>query len=463
MAAISRLGCRTDRYSTPAGRLNRPALRNSSAAPRRPSVPVAGRGATKQSPPDDPERSGANHYGRQRRQCGALAGRALRSAAPAQRQPIRLCAGCRPPHPDRPLAGRSRRLFGGIDHRGGGRGAARRRRSRRRPRRSADAVERRRQLHQHAVPDQGRAFPVPDPGQHARRFRRGKPVAIPDGPGGRAGVAGDGGDLPAHRAPRGGGADGRCRADHGVSGRQRGRRVTDPEAARRQGVLTLPRYRPPPSRAADSVVPLPAGGGGGGGGLNPHRVGEFRMANDYPQGVDMAAAIAAGFVLDRREAVPKLIGRHEDFLFVTGLAGTARDIAALTQDGAHIYTMAGAMGGACMIGLGLALARPDKRVLVATGDGELLMNLGALATIAVLNPANLALLCVDNGHYGETGYQKSHTSLGVDLERIAAGSGIKRTRTVASEADLAEGARMLREGNGTAFVVLKVKPDEPPS
>jgi hypothetical protein len=80
------------------------------------------------------------------------------------------------------------------------------------------------------------------------------------------------------------------------------------------------------------------------------------MANDYPQGVDMAAAIVAGFVLDRREAVPRLIGRHEDFLFVTGLAGTARDIAALTHDGAHIYTMAGAMGGACMIGLGLALA-----------------------------------------------------------------------------------------------------------
>jgi thiamine pyrophosphate-dependent acetolactate synthase large subunit-like protein len=184
---------------------------------------------------------------------------------------------------------------------------------------------------------------------------------------------------------------------------------------------------------------------------------------DYPQGVDMAAAIAAGFTLDRREAVPALIGRHEDFLFVTGLAGTARDIAALTHDGAHIYTMAGAMGGAAMIGLGLALARPDKRVLVATGDGELLMNIGALATIAVLNPANLAILCVDNGHYGETGYQKSHTSLGVDLEKIAAGSGIKRSRTVASEADLAEGARLLREGNGAAFVVLKVKPDDPPA
>ena len=181
-----------------------------------------------------------------------------------------------------------------------------------------------------------------------------------------------------------------------------------------------------------------------------------------PQGVDMAAAIAAGFVLDRREAVPKLIGRHEDFLFVTGLAGTARDIAALTGDGAHIYTMAGAMGGACMIGLGLALARRDKRVLVATGDGELLMNLGALATIAVLNPPNLSILVVDNGHYGETGYQKSHTSLGVDLERIAAGSGIKRTRAVGGESELAEASRLLREGNGTAFVLLKVKPDDPP-
>jgi len=152
-----------------------------------------------------------------------------------------------------------------------------------------------------------------------------------------------------------------------------------------------------------------------------------------------------------------------DFLIVTGLAGTARDIAALTQDGAQIYTMAGAMGGAAMIGLGLALARPDKRVLVATGDGEILMNVGALATIAVLNPANLSILVVDNGHYGETGWQKSHTSLGVDLEKIAVGAGIQRTRTIAAEPELADGARLLREGNGTAFVVLRVAPAEPPS
>jgi thiamine pyrophosphate-dependent acetolactate synthase large subunit-like protein len=183
----------------------------------------------------------------------------------------------------------------------------------------------------------------------------------------------------------------------------------------------------------------------------------------YPQGVDVAAAMEAGFVLDRCEAVPALIGDSADFLIVTGLAGTARDIAALTHDSARIYTMAGAMGGAAMIGLGLALARPDKRVLVATGDGEILMNIGALATIAVLNPANLSILVVDNGHYGETGWQKSHTSLGVDLEKIAIGSGLQRTRTIATQDQLGDGARLLRDGNGTGFVVLRVAPAEPPS
>ncbi|MGA7486694.1 MAG: thiamine pyrophosphate-dependent enzyme [Xanthobacteraceae bacterium] len=175
-----------------------------------------------------------------------------------------------------------------------------------------------------------------------------------------------------------------------------------------------------------------------------------------------ATAAAGGFLLERGEAVPALIGRHEDFLFVAGLGGTACDVGAVTGDGTHVYSLGGAMGAACMMGLGLALARPDKRVLVVTGDGELLMNLGALATVALLDPNNLAILCVDNGHYGETGWQKSHTSLGVDLEKIAIGCGIKRTRTVAAAADIAEGARLLREGNGTSFVVVRVRPTEPP-
>ena len=181
----------------------------------------------------------------------------------------------------------------------------------------------------------------------------------------------------------------------------------------------------------------------------------------HPASSALANATAANFVLDRREAIPALLRRHEDFLIIAGLAGTSRDIGALTNNGAHAYLLNGAMGGACMIGLGLALARPDQRVLVVTGDGELLMNVGALATIAVINPPNLAILCVDNGHYGETGWQKSHTSLGVDLEKMAIGAGIKRTRTVAVEADVADGARLLREGNGTSFVNLRVRPTEP--
>ena len=177
--------------------------------------------------------------------------------------------------------------------------------------------------------------------------------------------------------------------------------------------------------------------------------------------VALATALP-GVVLERGEAVPKLIGRHEDFLFVTGLGGSAHDVCAVTGDSAHLYSLGGAMGAACMIGLGLALARPDKKVLVVTGDGELLMNVGALATISVMNPSKLAIVCVDNGHYGETGWQKSHTSLGVDLEKIAIGSGIKRTMTIAQEADLAAGSRFIREGNSTGFVLLRVLPTEPP-
>jgi phosphonopyruvate decarboxylase len=167
------------------------------------------------------------------------------------------------------------------------------------------------------------------------------------------------------------------------------------------------------------------------------------------------------FVLDRRKAVPALIGDHEDFLIVAGLAGTAYDVANLTGGAGNAYPLAGAMGAAVSMGLGLALARPDKRVLVATGDGELLMNVGALATVGVLNPPNLRILCVDNGHYGETGYQKSHTSLGIDLERMAIGAGIKSTCVVEHESQIATGARMLRESNGTCFVLLRVSTQDP--
>lgn len=173
-------------------------------------------------------------------------------------------------------------------------------------------------------------------------------------------------------------------------------------------------------------------------------------------------AAAPDFALDRNEAVPRLVGRHEDFLIVAGLAGTARDLTFLSDDAPHVFAFAGAMGAAVPVGLGLALARPDRRVLVVTGDGELLMNVGSLATVAVANPPNLAVVCVDNGHYGETGYQKSHTSLGVDLERMAAGAGIRTTRTVRRADEIADASRLIREGNGASFVLMRVQPNESP-
>lgn len=170
------------------------------------------------------------------------------------------------------------------------------------------------------------------------------------------------------------------------------------------------------------------------------------------------------FVLDRKEVIPRLIQNPENYLIVTGLAGTARDVASLCgAEGTNYYTMAGAMGGAVAMGLGLALAQPDKRVLVVTGDGELLMNVGALATVAVMNPPNLGIICVDNGHYGETGNQVSHTGHTTDLAVMASGAGIKQVRTVADESQIDDAAAMVKGGNATFFVHLKVNDGPPPT
>ena len=169
--------------------------------------------------------------------------------------------------------------------------------------------------------------------------------------------------------------------------------------------------------------------------------------------------------LERRAAVIALLGDTDDndLLFVTGLAGSRSDVLeAVGADCKRVYPLSGAMGAATSMALGLALAQPDKRVICVTGDGELLMNGGTLATISILNPPNLAILCVDNEHYGETGFQRSHTGLGVELARIAEGCGIQAVRTVIDEADFDEAGKLLRSGNGAGFVLLKVGVSDPP-
>ena len=167
-------------------------------------------------------------------------------------------------------------------------------------------------------------------------------------------------------------------------------------------------------------------------------------------------------ILDRREAVPKLVGDPKDFLIIAGLAGTSKDIARLCESQPNYYACAGSMGSATMMGLGLALAQPERRVLVVTGDGELLMNLGSLATVAVMNPPNLSIVCVDNGRYWETGAQVTHTAFNVDLAAIASGAGISEFRTVTQESELADAATLIRQVNTLSFILLRVKPTDPP-
>jgi len=166
--------------------------------------------------------------------------------------------------------------------------------------------------------------------------------------------------------------------------------------------------------------------------------------------------------LDRREAIPKLFGDPKDFLIVAGLAGAAKDIGELTKEAPNSFLFGGAMGGATMTGLGLALAQPGRRVVVATGDGDLLMSLGSLATIGIMKPKNLVIVCVDNELYGETGSQATHTGQGVDLRVVASGCGIPVTHEVTNEAQLAEAARSLRQADGPVFILLKVDGSPPP-
>src|SRR5438046_10475822 len=107
-------------------------------------------------------------------------------------------------------------------------------------------------------------------------------------------------------------------------------------------------------------------------------------------------------MMRRREVVKKLLENRGELLVIAGLGSTTWDITA-AGDAPLSFPTWGAMGQAAMIGLGLALAQPKRRVLVVTGDGEMLMGLGALATIGVQQPANLPVRVTDHERYGEPG------------------------------------------------------------
>ena len=172
-------------------------------------------------------------------------------------------------------------------------------------------------------------------------------------------------------------------------------------------------------------------------------------------------ARAESYPLNRRAVVARALRDRGDLLLVTGLGAPTWDAAAV-GDHDLTFPLWGAMGGAALIGLGLAIARPERRVLVITGDGEFLMGLGALATIAIKRPANLAVLLLDNERYGETGMQATHTAGPVDLPAMAAAAGFAATATVRDASDLETAMPLLREAPGPTFVSAKVTAEDLP-
>jgi len=165
--------------------------------------------------------------------------------------------------------------------------------------------------------------------------------------------------------------------------------------------------------------------------------------------------------LKRRDVVARLLAERGDLLVVAGLGSTAWDCTA-AGDHPLTFPLWGAMGQAAMMGLGLALAHPSRRVLVVTGDGEMLMGMGSLATIGVQRPANLSVVVIDNERYGETGMQATHTASGVDLAAVARACGFAHASTLTRESEIAALRAAVHAQPGPNFAAVKVVADKVP-
>ncbi|MBT3917340.1 MAG: aldehyde dehydrogenase [Rhodospirillaceae bacterium] len=161
--------------------------------------------------------------------------------------------------------------------------------------------------------------------------------------------------------------------------------------------------------------------------------------------------------LDRRKVVPELLQDRGDLLVVTGLGSPAYDAMAAGDHDANYYLWGG-MGSAITIGLGLALAQPKRPVLVLTGDGEMLMGLGALATTGAKHPRNLSVAILDNERYGETGMQLTHTAHGVGLAEVAKACKFDHTEVITEMDEIAPFRQQLQSTDaGLRFAQIKIK------
>ena len=158
--------------------------------------------------------------------------------------------------------------------------------------------------------------------------------------------------------------------------------------------------------------------------------------------------------LDRRDVVKAILDRRGDALVVAGLGSSCYDCGVYDDPGT--FYLWGAMGGAAMIGLGLALAQPKRRVLVVTGDGEMLMGLGSLSTIGAEKISNLAIVVLDNELYAETGMQPTHTARGVSLSGVAQAAGFPVSEAVHTQGELERSIRSIYDARGPVFVNVKV-------
>ena len=163
-------------------------------------------------------------------------------------------------------------------------------------------------------------------------------------------------------------------------------------------------------------------------------------------------------LLHRRDVVNELLRDRGDILVIAGLGAPNWDVSA-AGDHANNFPLWGAMGAASMMGLGLALAQPKRKVLVITGDGEMLMSIGSLATIAVEKPPNLTIAVLDNERFGETGMQKTHTASGVDLAGMALAAGIRTSQTVRTMEQVTEIRDLVHQGKGPVFALVKINPE----
>ncbi|MBT5049415.1 MAG: aldehyde dehydrogenase [Rhodospirillaceae bacterium] len=159
--------------------------------------------------------------------------------------------------------------------------------------------------------------------------------------------------------------------------------------------------------------------------------------------------------LERRTVVHRILRDRGDAAVVTGIGNASHDVASAGDDDRNMYLF-GIMGGAAMVAFGIALAQPKRRVVVITGDGEVLAGIGSLATIGVEKPKNLSIVVLDNQAYGATGNQHTHTARGVDLVGIAAASGFSSTALITDDAGLEGAIEDIYDRPGPYFAVVKV-------